>query len=72
MYALIATAAGLGFGAWFVLAADASDRARIAVGALLAIAVSLRFVFAQPLAATLLFAAVAMSVLVFRARPGTR
>ncbi|MCM2335806.1 MAG: hypothetical protein NDI66_03390 [Pseudomonas sp.] len=69
-YELIAAGAGLGLGAWFVLGADASDRARIGVGALLALALALRFVVAQPLAATLLFVAVAIGVLVFRRHRG--
>lgn len=65
-YELIAAGAGLGLGAWFVLAADASDRARVLVAGLLVAALLLRFAFAQALASTLLLVAVAVGVLLFR------
>lgn len=65
-YELVLTAAGLGLGAWFVVASDATDRARLLVALSLAAAVALRFVASLPLAANLLFAAVAVGVLLHR------
>ncbi|GAB3379338.1 hypothetical protein [Lysobacter fragariae] len=72
MYELIAAGAGLGLGAWFVLAADATYRARIGVAALLILAITLRFAFGQLLAASLLFAAIALGVAFFRRFHGDR
>ena len=66
MFELIAAAAGLGLGAWFLLASDAGPRARIGVALLLVIAVVLRLGYGHRIAATLLFAAVAVAVLMFR------
>jgi hypothetical protein len=65
-YELVLTVAGLGLGAWFVAASAASDRARQLAALLLAAALALRFVAAEPLAANLLFAAIAVGVLLYR------
>ena len=66
MFELIAAAAGLGLGAWLLLASDASARARMGVAALLVAAVVLRLGYGHKVAATLLFAAIAIGVLMFR------
>jgi hypothetical protein len=72
VFELIAAAAGLGLGAWFLLASDATDRARIGVALLLVVTVALRLGYEQKLASTLLFAAVAIGVLMFRRFRGER
>ena len=66
MSELIAAAAGLGLGAWFLLRSDATDRARIAVALLLVVSVVLRLGFDHRVASTLLFAIIAIGVLMFR------
>ena len=72
MFEQIAAAAGLGLGAWFLLASDATDRARVGVALLLVAAVVLRLGYNQKLASMLLFAATAIGVLMFRRFRGER
>jgi len=72
VYELLAAAAGLLLGAWFILGADATDRARIGVALLLGVATALRLGFGQKTASTLLFASVAIGVLLFRRYRGTK
>ncbi|MFC5577079.1 hypothetical protein ACFPOA_03495 [Lysobacter niabensis] len=72
MSELIAAAAGLGLGAWLLLRSDATGRARIGVALLLVVAVVLRLGFDQTIASTLLFAIIAIGVLMFRRYRGER
>ncbi|QNP41464.1 hypothetical protein [Lysobacter solisilvae (ex Woo and Kim 2020)] len=72
MSELIAAAAGLGLGAWFLLYSDASDQARTGIALLMVVSVVLRLGFDYRVASTLLFAVIAIGVLLFRRYRGER
>ena len=66
LYELIAAAAAMGLSAWFVLAADATDRARIAIGALCVLSILLQLAWQQRLAGMLLQVALVIGLLMYR------
>ena len=66
LYELIAAAAAMGLSAWFVLAADASDRARLGVAAVCVLSIVLQLLWHQRLAGMLLQVALVIGLLMYR------
>ncbi|MEO6155592.1 MAG: hypothetical protein ABIP16_07685 [Thermomonas sp.] len=66
MYALIAAAAAMGLTAWFVLAADASDRARTLVAGICILSLLLQLAWQQRLAGMLVQVVLVIGLLMYR------